>query len=303
MKGFFKFVLIFAVILLLSAVLAPFFYVWLPKFLGLFGFDKIYKFERVFQRIVMIGTLVAAVLFVRIRKETLVRFGLLWNTRSLGLFKTGFFTGLVLLGSVGALRVYAGQAVFAPDSFPWVVWGGKILAALATGLLIGIMEEFFFRGFVFRSLLKTFGNRVFLSILVTTVFYSLIHFIGIKKIFVDQTPSVVDSFRLMTAPFLSLAAWPKFWPQAVGLFFFGWALNTAAYRSGSLYASIGLHAGCVFFVRLDDIFMKQHQKWSLFWGSKILYDGILGWGFLILMTALVWILLKPSASEAPKGNV
>lgn len=295
MRGFFKFIIVFAIILLASAVLAPIFY-------DIFQKIHPFKFERIFQRIVMIGVLLAAVFFVRIRKATLERFGLIWNTQSFRLFLKGFLTGMLLLGSVSVIRVLSGQATFKPDTFSWGVWALKILAALGTGLLIGVMEEFFFRGFVFRSLQKALWNRTFLALLITTAFYSIVHFIGLKKIFVDTTPDILDSFRLMTAPFLSLAMWPKFWPEAVGLFLFGFALNTAVCRSGSLYPSIGLHAGCVFFIRLDDLFMKFHQPRTLEWGSKVLYDGLVGWGFLILMAVCMWGFLKPSGTaQAASG--
>ncbi len=296
MKNFLKFIIIFAVILLLSAFLAPIFYDIFQKF-------HPYKIERIFNRLVMIGTLIAAVLFVRIRKGTLERYGLIWNFQSPGLLIKGFVSGMLLLGGVSALRLFSGQAVFAPDAFPWTVWAGKIAAALGTGLLIGVMEEFFFRGFVFRSLEKMLRNRTLLAILVTTVFYSIIHFIGMKKIFVDSTPTFFDGLRLMGAPFLSLAEWPKFWPEAVGLFLFGLALNTSVCRSGSLYPAIGLHAGCVFFIRLDDLFMKQHASKTFFWGSKVLYDGCVGWAVLILMGLLMWMILKPAAATKPEVSL
>jgi len=291
MKGFLKFLAIFSGILILSAALAPLFYDFFQTF-------HPYKFERIFQRIVMILSLVAVACFVRVKKETLVNFGLIWKQKSSGLFGKGFLAGILVLGLVGALRVFFGQAVFAPDSFTWVGWIVKFVLALGTGLLIGCLEEFFFRGFIFRSLMHLSRNRVFVSIVITALFYSIIHFIGMKKIFIDSEPNFIDGLRLIGAPFLSLAEWPKFWPEAVGLFLFGLALNSAAYRSGSLYPSIGFHAGCVFFVKLDDSFLQYQTGRSFFWGSKILYDGFLGWFLLGLMVLIFWLSLKPSGSAA-----
>ena len=286
MKGFLKFLLVFAAILLLSAFLAPLFYAFFETF-------HHYKFERIFQRIVMILSLFAVVLFVRVKKETLVSYGIVWKPESLGLFWKGFLGGVLTLGVVGFVRVFAGQAVFDTDSFTWGGWIAKFALALGTGLLIGCMEEFFFRGFIFRSLMHLFRNRLFLSVLITTSFYAIIHFIGMKKIFVDSTPGFVDGLRLIGAPFLSLAQWPKFWPEALGLFLFGLALVGAAYRSGSLYPAIGLHAGCVFFVKMDDSFLQFHAERSFFWGSKILYDGVMGWCFLGVLALVFWM-MKPA---------
>ena len=295
MKGFFKFIFIFAVILLLSALLAPIFY-------DLFKMFHPYKFERIFQRIVMILSLVAVALLVRVKKETLVSYGLAWKPQSLRLLGKGFLTGLLVLGAVGILRVLSGQVVFAPDSLTWAQWIAKFSLTLLTAFLIGVMEEFFFRGFIFRSLMSLMGKRLLLCVLITTSFYAILHFIGMKKIFIDPTPNFFDGLRLMGAPFLSLAEWPKFWPQAVGLFLFGLALMGAAYRSGSLYPSIGLHAGCVFYVKLDDSFVQFHAAPSFFWGSKILYDGVLGWVLLSAMAACLWIFLKPSGTDVPQHS-
>jgi membrane protease YdiL (CAAX protease family) len=295
MKGFFKSLVVFAVILLLSAFLAPIFYEFFQKF-------HPYKFERIFQRIVMIGSLLAAVLFVRIRKDTLARYGLMWEPRSLGLLAKGFLMGISALCILAGIRLSYGQAVWRPDQLSAGVWAAKIAAALGTGLLIGLMEEFFFRGFVFRSLLKTLKGKLVVSVLITTALYSIVHFIGMKKIFVDSTPTFIDGIRMIGAPFVSLAMWPKFWPEAVGLFFFGLALFAAVWRTGSLYISIGLHAGCVFFVRMDDLFIKTQVKRSLLFGSKILYDGLLGWFVLIVLTAALWEFSKPARTVTPETN-
>jgi hypothetical protein len=291
MKGFLKFAGVFVGILLLSAVLAPLFYDFFQTF-------RPYKFERIFNRIVMILSLIAVACFVRVKKETLSSYGMIWKPQSLGLLGKGFMAGVLVLGVVGALRVVFGQALFAPGSFSWGGWVAKFSLALGTGLLIGVMEEFFFRGFIFRSLMHLSKNRVFWSVLITTSFYAIIHFVGTKKVFVDSSPNFIDGLRLVGAPFLSLAQWPKFWPEAVGLFLFGLALNGAAYRSGSLYPAIGLHAGCVFYVRLDDSFLQLSVARNWFWGSKILYDGLLGWLFLGAMALVLWTTLKPSGPAA-----
>ncbi|HOG23908.1 MAG TPA: CPBP family glutamic-type intramembrane protease [Candidatus Omnitrophota bacterium] len=287
MKGFIRFLVIFGSILLLSAFLTPFLYDFLP-----------FKFERIFNRLVMIGTLLAIVIFVRIKKETLRRFGLLWEKNSLSLLAMGFLAGILTLLLTSALNIVFNNARFVIPSLSLMDWVSKVSLALATGLLIGVIEEFFFRGFIFRFLQKAFKNRVLMAVLVTCVFYSLIHFIGMKKIFIGPDPDFIDGLKLIGAPFVSLAEWPRFWPEAVGLFLFGFALNTAAYKSGSLYPSIGLHAGCVFFIRLDDLFIKFQGERTMFWGSKLVYDGVIGWVFLMLLACILYRTLRPSSVAA-----
>ena len=62
MKKFLKFIGVFGGILLLSAFLAPILYDFFQTF-------HPYKFERIFNRLVMIGTLVAAVFFCPYQKR------------------------------------------------------------------------------------------------------------------------------------------------------------------------------------------------------------------------------------------
>ena len=110
MKGFLKFIAIFSGILLVSAFLAPILYDFLP-----------FKFERIFNRIVMIGTLLAIVIFVRVNKETFSRLGLMWKKASPALLVTGFLAGVLTLSATSALNVFLGHANFVVPSFTaWV---------------------------------------------------------------------------------------------------------------------------------------------------------------------------------------
>jgi len=286
-KGFLRFLVIFGSVLLLSAFLAPILYDFLP-----------FKFEKIFNRLVMIGTLLAIVIFVRIKKETLIRLGLIWRDTSPGFLTFGFFAGILTLSLTSAINILSGNAYFVIPEFAVSEWIGKISLALFTGLLIGVIEEFFFRGFIFRELERILKGRVLIAILITSVFYSVIHFIGMKKLLIGPDPGFLDGLKLIGAPFLSFLDWPRFWPEAVGLFFFGLALNAAVFKTGSLYPAIGLHAGCVFFIRLDDLFVKFQGERTFLWGSKVVYDGLLGWLLLVCLTVFLYKTLKPDSDAS-----
>ena len=115
---------------------------------------------------------------------------------------------------------------------------------------------------------------------------------------ISPDPGFLDSLKMIAAPVQSFADWQAVWPAFIGLFFFGMILNYCAVRTRSLYPSIGLHAGCVFFIRLDDLCMSFQGGKSLLWGSKILYDGVVGWLSLILVAAFLWKILKPQSAKA-----
>jgi len=273
MKRLVQFIFIFAGIMILSAVLSPTIYDILPQF----------KFERIFNRLVMIQTLIAAVLIVRIRRETLTKLGLVWSPQSVPFFSTAFGASFVVLGFLCLFYIGTGYAKLAFAAPSLVDWSQRIFMALASGMLIGIIEEFFFRGFVYQGLKDEWNFTSKTSVLVTSVFYSLIHFVATKKPFIGEDPSIRDGLRLMAAPFMSLLQLQSIWPEVVGLFIFGIVLNTLVIRTKSLYPAIGLHAGCVFFIKLDGAWIDFQNNYSIWLSSSKLYDGLLGWTVLLAL--------------------
>ncbi len=284
MRSFLKFVAVFITILLVSAILAPVLYDYLP-----------FKFEKIFNRLVMIGVILAVILFVRIRKETFVRFGMDWKKESLRFFMTGFLTGFFVLVLIAVLGLLTGHARWAYHYLDAWEWTEKLALCLGSALLIGALEEFFFRGFIFTNIRDRFRWSVLASMIATSVFYSSLHFVSAKKPFVGPDPVFWDSLRLMAAPLKSFLNFPDFWPSALGLFLFGMILNDTAVRTKSLYPAIGLHSGCVLFIKLDGIFLHALDKDIFFWGSKKVYDGVIGWVFLIV----IWILLRKILKAQP----
>jgi len=278
-KGFLKFILVFASILLLSAVLAPVLHSFLP-----------YSFSRIFNRVVMVTALLAVVIFVRFRKEIFVRFGMDWRKDSRRLFWAGFLTVSAVLVLFTVIQLLMGNAHVSLRDYTGQKWAYKIFSCIGGALLIGTMEEFFFRGFIFTSLRdKTFRGSVPLAMVVTSLFYSALHFVSIRKPVISQDPGFLDSLKMIAAPIQSFADWQAVWPAAIGLFLFGMVLNYCVVRARSLYASIGLHAGAVLFVRTVGLFIAFSEKNVLLWSTKKVYDGALGW-LCLLLTG--WILSK-----------
>ena len=282
MKGFFKFIAVFAGILLASAVLAPV----LHPFLS-FGF------ARIFNRLVMIGVLLALVIFVRFRKEMFVRFGMDWRKDSGRLFLTGFLIGAIFLALFTMTQLLTGNANVSFRDLSWQKWVYKFASCIGGGLLIGMLEEFFFRGFLFTTLRdKLFRGSVPFAMVVTSLFYASVHFVSIRKPVIGPNPGFMDSLKMIAAPFQSFADWHTVWPAFIGLFLFGMVLNYCVVRTRSLYPSIGLHAGSVFFVRIIGLFIMFLEKDVLFWSTKKVYDGALGWIFLLLIGGALSKFLK-----------
>lgn len=292
MKSFFKFLAVFFGVLLLSAVLAPVLHDYLP-----------YKFGRIFNRLVMILSLAAVLIFVRVRREDFVRAGLFGYPGAARLFFICFAAGIAVLTALLCLKTVFKVEIFRLVNLPAKDWALRIAKDLSAAVLIACVEETFFRGFVFTKLKNVFRGRIAVPVLITSFFYSLVHFISDKKPFIGPDPQFWDSIRLMTAPFSSLAEWPSFWPAAAGLFLFGIVLNAVSIRTGSLYAPIGLHAGCVFFVKLDGLFADSFNTPGLLWGTTKMYDGIMGWVFLAVLGFVLSVFLKNQSLEKRSLNL
>ena len=268
MKPYLKFFLLLMGILLLSAFLAPLLFDFLP-----------FKFERIFNRLVMIFSLAALPFVVRIRRQTFLDYGLSWKRGSLSLLVISFASGLVILFLWDLLKIVFGVAAWSPAGLTVDAWLLRIGEALLAAFLIGLIEEFFFRGFVFYSLNHSIGLNRPASIMITSLFYSLVHFVTYKSPFVGPDPTFFDGLRLILAPFESLRHFEEIGPGILGLFIFGVILNGVLLSTKSLYGPIGLHAGCVFFLKLDGLLIDFLNHESFWVGSSKTYDGILVWIF------------------------
>lgn len=282
MKSVLKFIGAMIVVFALGIFLAPVLHDFLP-----------FKFHRIFNRIIMIGTIISVFLFVRVRRENFSGFGLEWRQNSLTYFLKGFAAGFSVLAVLTAIRILADHANWAPKA-DLAVMGfiSKLMMAMLAGLVIGVIEEFFFRGMVFQNLVKRAGWPIFFAILFTSTAYSLVHFLADSDPFISKDPTYKDSIRLILAPLQQMVDFKMIWKAALGLFIFGCVLNQWVLRTGSLYPAIGLHAGCVFFIKADGVFVDFLSGTSFWWGSSKLYDGVLGW-LLLGSLSLIGLILFP----------
>ena len=282
MNGPVKLVAVVAGIVLVSAVLAPPLHAVLP-----------FPFVRIFTRVLMITAIIGAAVFVRFRKGLFARVGLAWTPDSVRLLWTGFLSGFATLVVFALVSVATGHAHFATRQLSAFQWTERIAEGLVTGILIGVLEEFLFRGVVFTCFRDSvFRGRILPGMAVTSAVYAFLHFLHVRQPVISPDPGFADSLRLILATVQSLADWPTAWPSAVGLFLFGMVLNCVLVRTGSLYPSIGLHAGCVTFLRVIGLFFSFEQAGSWLWSTKLVYGGAAGCGFLLLIGVVLRLLKR-----------
>lgn len=283
-KTVLKFFLGLAIILLVSAFLAPWIHHLLPFF----------KFDRIFRRLIMIGTFLLTVWILRERWDMVRQLGLQeWRKKGLRLLGFGFLCGLFLAGGLSLIQWALGVRVVKIYETDLWYWLGFFLKGFGAGTLIGAIEEFFFRGFLFLTLKDLWNTRI--SLIVTNFIYAVVHFFPKDKLDFDPNPTIEDSFRLLGAVLSSFWVSLQQTTALGGLFLFGLLLSFVFLQTRTLYPSIGIHAGAVFTLKMNRRFIPEiSEKMDFLSGSRHLYDGIIG---LVVLALLCLILGRKVRSE------
>ena len=155
----------------------------------------------------------------------------------------------------------------------------EIIRALFLGFLFALVEEIFFRGYIFQTMLEKYP--MILSIVSTNAFFAVLHI-----------------FRPGSLLFKSI--------YFIGIFTVGAALSYLFYMSGNLLLPIGVHSVWVAIMYLIPILFipdnGNYSKYEIFWGlDKTPVAGIMG-VILIAVTVLIIKRLYAESREAIKTN-
>ena len=270
-----------------------------PQTIPLFRLDSTdpsYDFGRIYRRLLLLLTLGLACLGRRwlgsiplkgigLRAYPGRHFG---SGLLLGCFSFTLFLGILIL---------LGKRSVAPD-IP-VHWALRVGLALAAGLLVGVIEETIFRGFLLGGLLQDWSR--FVSVLISSSLFSAAHFLR-GSLHVTSGLDVGVGLRALLAHLRPLAQ-PTIVFPFVGLFLVGVVLAYAYLWTNSLPFAIGLHAGWVFLSKIDGFLLQEQTRIEWLYGKQGILAGILGWIFLLIMIPLLrlWIYL-PSLFIRPRRS-
>lgn len=202
-------------------------------------------------------------------------------------FAIAYALSLATLAFDAWLRLEAGVQDWRADP----IGGARLVRKLVThavgGVLLAAVEEALFRGGLW-SLLAGWLGRLRGAVLGSLLF-AWLHYLRVpagasrsahipgtrQSVFewLDAAGSVLE--RGWQGPLENPA-------PGVGLFLFGLILSLVVHRTRGLAAAIGVHAGVVFFLKMDGGFLRvvpEQPTW--FFGSRDLVDGVLSWLLLI----------------------
>ncbi|MFQ5852485.1 MAG: lysostaphin resistance A-like protein [Candidatus Binatia bacterium] len=260
LKGYQRVLLFLLLVLFLTSLLSPWAaWVWNltievnPEWRG-----YRYPFSRIFDRLFMILAIAMFFPFTRFLKiASAAQLGLSSLRRGYRDLFRGF--SLALISFIALVLIMSLSDVFEPGLRLAFEDGlERSVKGLLTAVTVGFLEEIFFRGMIFRGLLD--GWKPTAAFLVANVFYAAIHFIKpAQKNYSEGLDPWLGFYHLIHA-FERFLDPVSLLPGLFGLFLLGIVLSYALLRTGSLYLSIGLHAGWVFAIKSIKVYGNYRRR-------------------------------------------
>ncbi|MGH7779216.1 MAG: CPBP family glutamic-type intramembrane protease [Candidatus Binataceae bacterium] len=245
-------------------------------------------FPRIFDRVVMVALFCVILYAARsLRLFALLRAGFK-NPRDGGSRALrGFATAIVVMAILFASALALGAARDAVVSRAIKVLPKYIAAAIA----IGILEEAFFRAFLFGGMCEDFGRTG--AIAASAAIYALAHLVRSPAHFYVTGLDLTAGMRTLAGSGAQFAHPATALPTLFGLFLLGIVLAQAYVVTGSVYFSIGLHSGFVLGSKLWPKMIAERAilpGWLAGWGHQPLISGAAAWIAALAILAILPLL-------------
>ncbi|MGH7842480.1 MAG: CPBP family glutamic-type intramembrane protease [Candidatus Binataceae bacterium] len=196
-------------------------------------------FPRIFDRVVT-ATLAAAMLLLARRLELvrLLREGFGEPRRNLSQLLVGIGVALAVMAALFAVAIAIAHPQFAIGAL-----GLRVLRYSAAALLIGLLEEAFFRAILLGGMVRDFGRRAALTL--SAAIYALAHLVRSPRHYYLTGLHATAGFENLVASLARIAHPDGLIAMTLGLFLLGLVLGAAFLVTGRAYLSVGLHAGFV----------------------------------------------------------
>lgn len=196
----------------------------------------------------------------------------------------GWLLGVAILGSLVLAELYLGVRIPDLDGLHPLSLLEKATAALIGGLLIGLLEELFFRGALYSAIRRR--ASIGAAAVGSAALYALVHFLKPHEL----PPGVVfdwaGTWSMFLHVFVSLFQWQHL-DSLIALFSAGLFLALVRERTGHIGWSMGLHAGWVFVIQITRRVTDGDEASSLaFLAGQ--YDGVIGWLAAVWIGVLAW---------------
>lgn len=195
--------------------------------------------------------------------------------------------GLILAGAE-TLRPW--DEIFAPT---------RLLTALGTGIVVSLIEEPVFRRYLLGRL--SLRGSVVTGAVLSSAIYALVHYVRPAKFPIQPSYTIADSWAVYENILTNLLKPLQDPGPGLGLLLFGLLLCVVV-RRGGLAATIGIHAGAVYYAKSYSclVYWNHQGRHPWFGSSDVLYDGALFW--IVCACALVAHLLPAFTPRSNSGE-
>jgi membrane protease YdiL (CAAX protease family) len=274
--------------LIAAAILSPF-VAW-----GLAVAGWHFPFPRIFDRTMMVTLLIGLLLAARrLDLGGLLREGF---TRPLA-HRREFALGLALsLGVIAILFAFAAIAGCG-HLLPLLPLIGRALKYTAAAILIGVIEEAFFRAFLLAGLRSDYGWRVALS--ASALVYAAVHVLRSPAHIYLSGYYPLAGFQNLALSAARFTHPTEMLPVLIGLFLLGIVLGQAFMLTGKVYCSIGLHAGFVIGAKTWPLVVDHLAvpRWLAGPGPVPLIAAPAAWVAAIIIAVALPLIFNPGADS------
>lgn len=191
----------------------------------------------------------------------------------------GFMFGIASLGLVVAFLVLVDVRVLThPQEMTLVASLVALGEAMAAALIVGLIEETWFRGALFSAI--SMDLHAVRAVWVTALLFGAVHFVRADPDLAPLDPSWVAGFTVIAHSFYQFSD-SAFIDSFLALVAAGFLLGLMRQRSGHIAACIGVHAGWVTVIKTTRMVSEVNADSPLAFliGS---YDGVIGYlAFLV----------------------
>jgi len=262
--------------------------------------DRI-PFSRIFNRFFMIsGILLFFVCRSLLKIESPAQLGLLPKKQAVRDVVNGL---LLALGSMFTLGWIMSLAKVYQPFFRLSVSDSveQCVKAVLAGFTVGFLEEIFFRGIIFRGLLEDW--KPLPAFVAANLFYSALHFVKPGEEYFLTGIDPWAGFRHLFSTFAPFLEPAEIAPGLIGLLLIGIVLSYAFVRSGTLYLSIGLHAGWVIAIKTVRVFGDYRAEdlgWLFGSSDPKIVSGVVTWvGIILVGVAVHWFTRNRAGLRVP----
>lgn len=203
----------------------------------------------------------------------------------------GWLVGVAILAVLVSALLALGVRLPAPLGAGWLgELAAKALQALVGGLLIGLLEEAFFRGALYAAIRRRGG--VWSAVLWTALLYAAVHFLKPHPLPHGVAFDLGGAAQMLAQVFTGVFQWQHL-DSLAALFLVGVFLALVRERTRHIGWCIGLHAGWVFVIQVSRHLTDGDPASSHAWLAGD-YDGVIGW------LAAAWIGLLSLALARPR---